>query len=178
MRRRTQTLLMIVSALCALLFALSLLLWIRSYWVSDSLHVVYRTGPYGLTMPLLQLAASRGGLFLLDLRGLDGDIAYDSVEYASRPASAGSESFLLRFDWGNACINPASGPFFHASAPLWSFALVFMIVGGIGPLVVYRQRRRRRTGLCPQCGYDLTGNVSGRCPECGAPAPTQSAQSV
>lgn len=23
-------------------------------------------------------------------------------------------------------------------------------------------------GLCQGCGYDLTGNVSGRCPECGA----------
>jgi hypothetical protein len=22
-------------------------------------------------------------------------------------------------------------------------------------------------GCCPHCGYDLTGNVSGRCPECG-----------
>jgi hypothetical protein len=29
-------------------------------------------------------------------------------------------------------------------------------------------RRRRRLGLCPSCGYDLTGNVSGLCPECGS----------
>lgn len=27
-------------------------------------------------------------------------------------------------------------------------------------------RRRFPPGLC-SCGYDLTGNVSGRCPECG-----------
>jgi hypothetical protein len=26
---------------------------------------------------------------------------------------------------------------------------------------------RRRQGLCPECGYDLTGNASGVCPECG-----------
>jgi hypothetical protein len=26
---------------------------------------------------------------------------------------------------------------------------------------------RRRRGLCPSCGYDLTGNASGVCPECG-----------
>jgi hypothetical protein len=25
--------------------------------------------------------------------------------------------------------------------------------------------------LCRQCAYDLTGNVSGRCPECGTPIP-------
>lgn len=29
--------------------------------------------------------------------------------------------------------------------------------------------RRPRPGCCQGCGYDLTGNVSGRCPECGAP---------
>ncbi len=32
----------------------------------------------------------------------------------------------------------------------------------------YRRRAlRRRKGLCVNCGYDLTGNVSGICPECG-----------
>lgn len=30
-------------------------------------------------------------------------------------------------------------------------------------------RRRVRPGYCNRCGYDLTGNVSGRCPECGTP---------
>jgi len=28
--------------------------------------------------------------------------------------------------------------------------------------------RRPRPGRCTACDYDLTGNVSGRCPECGA----------
>jgi hypothetical protein len=35
-------------------------------------------------------------------------------------------------------------------------------------------RARPRPGHCRQCGYDLTGNVTGLCPECGAnqaPAP-------
>ena len=35
-----------------------------------------------------------------------------------------------------------------------------------GPL---RRHRRRRKGWCLKCGYDLTGNVSGTCPECGTP---------
>jgi hypothetical protein len=30
-----------------------------------------------------------------------------------------------------------------------------------------RRWRRRRRGCCLNCGYDLTGNVSGVCPECG-----------
>jgi hypothetical protein len=27
--------------------------------------------------------------------------------------------------------------------------------------------RRNREGCCVECGHNLTGNVSGRCPECG-----------
>ena len=32
-----------------------------------------------------------------------------------------------------------------------------------------RRLRRVKRGLCEWCGYDLTGNVSGVCPECGVP---------
>ena len=32
-----------------------------------------------------------------------------------------------------------------------------------------RTDRRRHQGLCTQCAYDLTGNESGFCPECGLP---------
>ncbi len=35
-----------------------------------------------------------------------------------------------------------------------------------GPL---RRWRRRHLGLCLKCGYDLTGNTTGICPECGVP---------
>lgn len=34
---------------------------------------------------------------------------------------------------------------------------------------------RKRLGLCPSCGYDLTGNVSGTCPECGTPVAAKGA---
>ena len=32
-----------------------------------------------------------------------------------------------------------------------------------------RRREQRMKGRCRQCGYNLTGNVSGICPECGRP---------
>jgi len=32
-----------------------------------------------------------------------------------------------------------------------------------------RHARRPLAGHCEQCRYDLTGNVSGVCPECGTP---------
>ncbi len=52
--------------------------------------------------------------------------------------------------------------------PLWAPFILFAAYPTIafirGPL---RRYRRRRKGLCIPCGYDLTGNVSGVCPECG-----------
>jgi hypothetical protein len=27
--------------------------------------------------------------------------------------------------------------------------------------------KAHRDGICDRCGYDLTGNTSGKCPECG-----------
>jgi hypothetical protein len=42
-------------------------------------------------------------------------------------------------------------------------ALVGLI---LTPLI--RRRRRLREDLCSNCGYNLTGNISGVCPECGS----------
>ena len=56
----------------------------------------------------------------------------------------------------------------EVSVYLW----LVMIVCAPFPLIVIirtwlRFRNRRREGLCLSCGYDLTGNESGVCPECG-----------
>lgn len=37
-------------------------------------------------------------------------------------------------------------------------------------LALWSPRRVPAPGCCPACGYNLTGNVSGNCPECGAAA--------
>ena len=52
---------------------------------------------------------------------------------------------------------------------------VFIPLGMAGlaghPLELLRrnvQRDQRLRGLCVSCGYDLTGNAGGVCPECGS----------
>jgi len=55
------------------------------------------------------------------------------------------------------------------SIPSWHIAILTAIYPAIFFIRNYRRRRAQRQALqpCGQCGYDLTGNESGTCPECG-----------
>jgi hypothetical protein len=84
------------------------------------------------------------------------------------------DGFLQRF-YGNGFFFKRHGSFpwsvFTAGCPPWFLVLLF----GFYPALAFtlrsvRLRRRRRRNLCIHCGYDLTGNVSGICPECGRAA--------
>ena len=59
--------------------------------------------------------------------------------------------------------SPASG---LVVVPFW---LPFLVVAA-PTLWLWLRDPRPRPGHCAICGYNLTGNVSGRCPECGQPA--------
>ena len=52
--------------------------------------------------------------------------------------------------------------------PHWALCVALLTYPAVafirGPVQRYR---RRRKGRCLKCGYDLTGNISGVCPECG-----------
>ena len=48
--------------------------------------------------------------------------------------------------------------------PLW---IVLVLIAGLGAGVIVCGRGAASVGSCQRCGYDLTGNVSGTCPECG-----------
>ncbi|UCC32287.1 MAG: hypothetical protein JSU86_08395 [Phycisphaerales bacterium] len=52
--------------------------------------------------------------------------------------------------------------------PFWMLVMLFALWPVLsfirGPL---RRARRRAAGCCRHCGYNLTGNTSGVCPECG-----------
>ncbi len=51
-------------------------------------------------------------------------------------------------------------------------SLVLVAILAIYPTIAFirgplRRHRRRKRGLCLKCGYNLVGNVTGVCPECG-----------
>lgn len=70
-----------------------------------------------------------------------------------------------RLTWGFPYVDCAAGqPIWLGWLPLWLpfivslLPAVWLCFGGQG---------RPSTGYCVRCGYDLTGNTSGVCPECG-----------
>jgi len=60
---------------------------------------------------------------------------------------------------------PAGPRTFLIVIPIW---LPLLMVATLTGFLRARDRRRHaRPGDCRACGYNLTGNTSGKCPECG-----------
>jgi len=76
----------------------------------------------------------------------------------------GSQTLPYRVNVGGEARN-LSYSFFNVS--LW---IPFLLVAIPTVFIWWRDRRRIPPGHCQKCGYNLTGNISGVCPECGAEA--------
>lgn len=85
---------------------------------------------------------------------------------------------LVPWVWG--MLDPRTKSIF-AATPAWIHLWVFSQDLVIAALAIsaaflafrvrHRRERRRAFGRCHQCDYDLTGNVTGVCPECGNAIP-------
>ena len=131
------------------------------------------------------LSAALGALILWIVTFWTGFNVYHSTErYCLRWRALGGQTALL-YDGGLEIVGPVKvslgliGFTFEAtatrgwqylsvSAPLWGLAILFSLYPTVGFIRAPVQRwRRRKRGVCVRCGYNLTGNVSGVCPECG-----------
>ena len=101
-----------------------------------------------------------------------GAVAFDYCGYRSPDEQAKHRSFWQPYGWG---VYPEGESFrkywymwllpeFKRGVPVWIPFLAFAVPTAF---LWYRDRRPSK-GHCQQCGYDLTGNVSGKCPECGS----------
>jgi hypothetical protein len=91
------------------------------------------------------------------MRDLPGLLTVAAIAPVSLPAMA----FESLGDWR----------IFHASLALLfpPYAIGFLFTLRLSWKRAWRRQRQARTaaGLCGACGYDLTCNTSGVCPECG-----------
>jgi hypothetical protein len=108
---------------------------------------------------------------------LDVEVYKGHIGVHSATSFAGSAKDGVAFQWSYMRFGYHRAYFSNASVqarrvyfPFWA---VVLILGAYPAIALIRQPARRRRyrrehGLCVKCGYDLTGNVSGVCPECGA----------
>ncbi len=71
--------------------------------------------------------------------------------------------YWRNYSWSWAWLPEVNNPAGSITCPLW---VPFIIVLVPTAYLFYRDRRHPR-GHCQKCGYDLQGNVSGVCSECG-----------
>jgi hypothetical protein len=166
-RRRGLSVPCVVTAILAGMSLLTFLLWIRSSWRWDYLHC---------QIPHMT--------FVFHANSLRNQL-YFWVEQTPKPTadvkiSCGScappswSNGLETYDsWSNNLViitvdNPRPGiESGGLRFPHWVLGVLFAFV----PFVRYMAHRRGRRPLrdhCGRCGYNLTGNISGVCPECGA----------
>jgi hypothetical protein len=79
----------------------------------------------------------------------------------------GRDYFMFCFSrtYRNSNLTPA----WSLEIPLWPMMVMFLAYPSVSLLRSRMMRRRFRAGagLCITCGYELCGNTSGICPECG-----------
>lgn len=84
---------------------------------------------------------------------------------------------ILDYGIANLSTDPPPAPgmciiLWSMKAPFWVVAAILLSYPAVsvarGPI---RRRHRRRRGECEGCGYNLTGNTTGVCPECGSQTP-------
>ena len=131
---------------------------------------------------IVVLAMAMVGIVALCLIGLGWPIVY--VHHGDEVSVRSGVLYIYRLHvppWGPGYTQYNWRPFLEAllsgggclhrlRMPLWVPFLIFAPYPTLaffrGPV---RRYRRRKRGLCVNCGYNLTGNISGICPECGTP---------
>ncbi len=139
-----------VSGILVLMFFSTAALWAASY-----MRFYYR-------MPSALFYAQTGGV-QIQLVSTPWEQNPDSVAYRRGWTHTGYRGLTTRW-WPS---HRRGAGFSLTYIPLWIPTVLFA-----GTFVyVYRPYRRykhrKRHGLCLSCGYNLTGNESGTCPECG-----------
>ncbi len=172
----------ILAAFSLLLFVATTVVGVRSYFVRD----IVGFGFAGRNAHVVQSILGRLHL----VSGLDGGYTGGVWHYANRLSpqalwQGGMSGYPARVNW--CCgfvwqtyseIHLWPGPPYSVShsrlvvVPCWFPAAVFALLPAwLTVMRRWRRRYRLTHGLCLACGYSLTGNVSGVCPECGTAVP-------
>jgi hypothetical protein len=179
-------------------FALALMTagaWARSYYVTDAFfwshffdegnsafwrQVSVQTGPgsigldnivqsgaQGVYQNLIEASYVRNFHTRLSSIPIHSTFPPRDVNFGFGPGKKKWGFVWSHFQYGWAGLRPRSYDY-GLIVPYWSIETVLLIVPLLWSWWRLKRRMLIRAGHC-RCGYDLTGNTSGVCPECGAP---------
>jgi hypothetical protein len=186
----------IFAGLSLVLCLVSIFLWFRSYWFSDSAHWwSRRVDALTLVVKGFALGSGVGGLYvgweydripyitqaLIDPNfKVDGKVHWEPATrgypvYAAGKWGSRSLSLGLGYGWDEAGLTYSRKEFvFPWPVPVFLLALLPSMWLRFH-LRLRRRQQRISANLCPNCGYDLRATPSA-CPECGIKVLKESAR--
>ena len=189
---------MMRAKLSTLLFAMSVILlvallglWIRGYYVADTLSINVPQLGRNLADESIAFASGYGGICLSFRRSGSWSAGvpipsrptrqHRAIVYASHEPFYPFQLNETRFkgmgfevssyhDRGQHGTGAGTIDMFNLVMPLWSLVLLVGVALGVSGTSCWRQHRVAKAGCCPKCGYDLRATPT-RCPECGTIPP-------
>lgn len=154
-----------LTAVSLLLLLVAVGLWVDGYWRSFAWeHLSESEDGNEFTV-----FSGRGIVFISESRPFHlTDEAEGGLEYAGLDDFEMKNLSSLLSDFGYAGFGVNSPDQIKLlTLPHWFLTLVFTILPAIW---LYKWNKHRKLGpnVCQACGYDLMGNETGVCPECGA----------
>ncbi len=176
----------LVSALSLLFWAATVVLWVRSYYAAD----IYSWWTPGQPFDWLVIAETGRGEIYVMMRGRPANWRQqppqhrfvnepthdlDKMKYLP-PIPSGPDGMSFAYHYailGVVCFGGYDTfmlPDRNVLMPIWECFALTSVMPLIGLYQLVRRMNRGVRGLCPTCSYNLTGNSSGVCPECGTAA--------
>jgi hypothetical protein len=142
-------------------------LWVRSYWRTDAVHLAGTSADWNVRSNHAGLTVSQ---VVHEPSGQAQWHTSSESAYALDPSSpmygfAGFSHEHIVYDVGIF----ADFERRDLAMPYWFMSILLAIGPVLRLRATIRRRRRQRVGLCPACGYDLRATPD-RCPECGRAA--------
>ncbi len=143
------------------LWALILAMWLFSFRYGANLSIS-RFVIFDIVQDYFRLGYNQSGAYF---QSIWGSSSGETIRYYIWNANEAPTAARNFFGWPHFSVrNIKYVDFTCINIPYWLLLLAVMI-----PTLVlfYRDPRRIPVGHCTQCRYNLTGNTTGVCPECG-----------
>jgi hypothetical protein len=163
-KRSIRVVFVMVSAMSLLVVLALAALWLRSYWLEEKIEWTTKSTSY-------YIHSASGLVLFLYVTPSDaepGILRYQS--WTNQGQAWQPFTFLSINRLGFTVFKSATGRTRACVMPFWFLVCVTATASVPSVNCCRRYLRKRRCvkqGLCVKCGYNLTGNVSGVCPECG-----------